>query len=68
MPHVQPFDKWMRKVDQKLTNRIGLGSSDLPDAPWFDYWSDGLEPQEAIESSVDYTDIPPDLFSRFWPT
>lgn len=62
MPHDQPFDKWMRKVNSKLSVRIGLDADDLPDAPWWDYWDCGLEPQEAIEASAGYTGIPDDLF------
>lgn len=65
MPHEQPFDKWLRKVDSKLSLRIGLDSRDLPDAPWWDYWSDGLEPQEAILVSAEWTEIPDDVLDLF---
>lgn len=52
------FHDFMKRVDNLLTRRIGLGHMDLPDAPWYDYYADGLSPRQAIEASHDWTDLP----------
>ena len=53
-----PFDEFMKECDKCCTRRFGLGVDDLPDAPWRDYYEDGLSPRDAVEcASVDYWDI-----------
>lgn len=41
------FATWFRKVDGVLTGLTGLGTSDLADAPYRDYFQDEMSPREA---------------------
>ena len=47
------FVIWKRRRDTILHNNIGLTSGSLPDASWYSYWADGLDPQQAIEAAID---------------
>jgi len=47
------FDEWMREVDSHVGSLVMLSVHDLPDAPWWDYWHDGLEPADAVTAAVD---------------
>jgi hypothetical protein len=52
------FDAWMRKVDRTMEQKIGLDSDDLADAPWMDFFVNGLTPTEAIKDAlVEYNDV-----------
>ena len=52
------FDQWFKRCDGVTAKTFGLGVDDLPDAPWRDYYEDGLSPRDAVEcASVDYWDI-----------
>ncbi len=43
------FNGWYNTCDEIVSRKIGVGVEDLPDAPWRDYYEDGLTPHEAIE-------------------
>jgi hypothetical protein len=57
------FEAFMANVDRVLVSRIGLGSGDLGDARWRDYFIDELTPEQAIEAAFEdgYLDVPEDL-------
>jgi len=43
------FGEWMGKVDAVLLNTVGVGASDLADAPYRDYYDDEMSPREAAQ-------------------
>ena len=45
------YEDWLTEVDELITNLVGLGVSDLPYAPWYDCYEDGLSPREAIKEA-----------------
>lgn len=50
---VMTFEEWLRQVNlhiAKLTG--GLVSDDLPDAPYYDMYDDGLGPQSAARRAI----------------
>ena len=47
------FLDWMKKVDQAISNRVGLTSADLSDWYWKDRFDDGASPQEAAEEFLE---------------
>jgi len=56
------FETWLRKVDALYISTIGLGMDDLGDAPWYDYWDDGMTPREAVAHALtDWQDMEFDL-------
>ena len=54
------FSKFKKNVDRILVSMFGLGSDDLPDATWYDYFDCELSPIEAIECAVSdsWWDVP----------
>ena len=50
------FIKWCADVDYLLYARYGVGRDDLPDAPWADWYDDGLSAQYAIEAFAEDMD------------
>lgn len=56
------FNQWLRRVDAVYGSILGMGMDDLGDAPWYDYWSDGLTPREAVAHALtDWQDMDYDL-------
>jgi hypothetical protein len=56
------FDTWFAAVDRVYGATLGLGRDDLGDAPWRDYHTDGLSPQEAVACALmDWQDADYDL-------
>ena len=51
--HKMDFAIWKNRRDMILHHNIGLISGDLPDASWYSYWDEGLDPQQAIESAIE---------------
>lgn len=52
------FKEWLSQVDAVYGRVLGLGMDDLGDAPWYDYWSDGLSPREAVAHAlIDWQDM-----------
>ena len=58
---VETFEAWMRRVDQLVVSKVGVSVHDLADAPWRDYYTDGMTPSEALETSAEWTDLPMEL-------
>lgn len=46
------FNQWMRQVDANLEAQLGVSSRDLADAPYRDYFTDGLSAREAADEVV----------------
>lgn len=56
------FEQWLRDVDAVYGSILGMGMDDLGDAPWHDYWSDGMTPREAVATALtDWQDMDYDL-------
>ena len=47
------FRVWKKAVNAHLVRCFGLSSDDLPDAAWYDYFEDELDPVAAIECAID---------------
>jgi len=50
------FDAWMKQVNRVFVVNCGLGIDELPDAPYWDAWDDGLTPQEMYDLYVEEYD------------
>ena len=49
------FGIWLSKCDTVVESTLGLSLHDMPDACWFDYFDDGLHPEEAVDcAKCDY--------------
>jgi hypothetical protein len=47
------FDKWMWKVDTRLSRlTFGLTSGDMADQTWWDWWASGKSVEEAAEDCL----------------
>lgn len=46
------FDRWMEKVDDLLSARLGLGSGDLEDQPYWDWFDSDWRPTDAANEVV----------------
>ena len=51
------FNLWMKQVEQKLLNTIGLSHLDLPDFPFRDWFDDGISVSEAVGAVLDESEI-----------
>ena len=61
------FDKWLRECDKIVSNKLGIGLHDLPDATWRDYFEDGLAPRDATDCAYEdqwCDEIPSELWVR----
>lgn len=59
------YKTWIDEVDLFLQDRIGLRVDDLADAPWRDYFNDGLDPKEALGLALeDWNDASPELLEE----
>ena len=47
------FAIWKRRRDMILHHNIGLTSDNLPDATWYSYLDEGLDPQQAIVAAIE---------------
>jgi hypothetical protein len=49
MPKIT-FDLWKERLDNILRNVLGgLITDDLEDAPYYDWWEEGIMPSEAVD-------------------
>ena len=46
------FDRWLEQVDALLESRLGLGSSDLEDQPYWDWFDSGWRPNDAATEVI----------------
>lgn len=46
------FDEWMKKVDAKVSKRVGMSVHDLPDVPFRDWYEDGKSPKAAATKAI----------------
>jgi hypothetical protein len=46
------FEEWMEFVDAMLEKKVGVGSSDLPDRPYTDWYEDGMTPGSAASKAA----------------
>ena len=51
-----PFALWLALTDRRVTRRVGLGIFDLSDAPFADYFEDGMTPAEAADAVLEADD------------
>lgn len=47
------FEAWMQEVDKQCNASLGLSIRDLADAPFRDWFDDGLTPQGAWQAYRD---------------
>ena len=47
------FDEFMFECDVEVTRMIGLGVDDMPDAPWHDFFDDGMSPEDAVQTAIE---------------
>ena len=48
------FEQWMARVNRLVTGRYGVGTSDLEDQPYRDWFDDGLTPAEAASYVAEF--------------
>lgn len=46
------FEEWKRLVNVYLESMIGLDSDSLPDAPYFRWYGEGLNPHKAARRAI----------------
>lgn len=51
------FSAWMKQVEMKLLNTIGLSHLDLPDFPFRDWFDDGISVSEAVGAVLQESEI-----------
>ncbi|RMD98394.1 MAG: hypothetical protein D6816_16270 [Bacteroidetes bacterium] len=52
------FKEWMRQVDRELIRKSGLSSRDLADQTYWDWFFDGISPEEAAEETLENEGFP----------
>lgn len=53
-PDAEAFEAWMELVDEALLLSVGVGVEDLEDAPYHDYFDEGVDPSYAAEMVMSY--------------
>lgn len=53
MGNQEEFESWIKKVDILLEQEFGLGSEDLPDQCYADFYEDEYSPLECFNAVVD---------------
>ena len=61
MSQKQTFAQWKVEVNAHVMARAGLFADDLPDVPYYDWFEDGISPQEAAEMVLEESGFPMDL-------
>jgi len=46
------FEQWMKRVDQVLINYCGVGTDDLPDCTYRDWYDERLRPIRAANKAL----------------
>ena len=50
---IPTFEAWMARTDQAMTATIGLSIHDLADQPFYDWFTDGMTPAEAVRLTLE---------------
>ncbi len=61
MTEKQTFVQWKARVNVCVIARAGVCTDDLPDVPYYDWFEDGISPQEATEMVLEESGFPIDL-------
>ncbi len=61
MSQKQTFAQWKAEVNAHVMTRAGLCADDLPDMPYYDWFEDGISPQEAAQMVLEESGFPMDL-------
>ena len=61
MTEKQTFVQWKARVNACVIARAGVCTDDLPDVPYYDWFEDGISPQEAAEMALEESGFPMDL-------
>jgi len=51
----QTFKYWEDEVDKLMTVRFGVGPDDLPDMPYYDWWTGNMTVRKAAEEAIRIT-------------
>lgn len=46
------FETWMSQVERLYAQKLGLSADSGGDAPWYDYYNDGMSPKEAMATAL----------------
>lgn len=46
------FKRWFGQVEALYMAKLGMGADDGGDAPWYDYYQDGMSPKEAMATAL----------------
>ena len=46
------FEIWENLVNDYMIHEYGLGIDDIPDMPWYEWWTDELEAEEAGDMAI----------------
>lgn len=46
------FKRWLSEVEALYFAKLGMGMDDGGDAPWYDYYNDGMSPKEAMAHAL----------------
>ncbi len=53
----QAFENWMNQINNNLVTQYEVRISDLPDEPFWDFFEDGLEPQEVVKIMIENASV-----------
>lgn len=51
------FTQYMQDVDEALQDYCGLCHRDLPDQCYYDYYEDGVSPEDIIDDMIEAGDL-----------
>jgi hypothetical protein len=52
------WDEWIKKVDRHIGKVCGLGTRDLADQPYREWWEDDMPPSEAAHHALEDEGFP----------
>ena len=47
------FRQWENKVNERMLQEHGVGVDDIPDMPWYDWFTDEMEVETAVQEAID---------------
>lgn len=51
----QTFVQWEDEVDKYMLVKYGVSADDLPDMPYYDWWTDDVTVREAVDEAIRIT-------------